>query len=310
MGNVELERFKTDINLTEYAAAQGYALIRQESSRNSATMKHPNGDKIIIAKAEDQHWVYFSVRDNLDNGSVIDFVQKRRRCSLGQVRQILWAWLDGDHPQLFPETYVLQLEASSKDRQKVISTYGRMQVVTEHSYLESRAVGKECLSDRRFRGRIRMDEHKNAVFPHYNERGLCGYEVKNKGFTGFAPGGEKGLWVSNLFPEDERLVITEASIDALSFHILEGTENTRYVSTAGEWNPNTSSLLQRAASTFPGNEIILAFDNDASGKGYEERCRELFRDWVKKITTFFPTAKDWNDVLKNGGLLAVRQKEK
>jgi len=221
MGNVELERFKTDINLTEYAAVQGYALIRHESSRNSAVMKHPNGDKIIVAKAEDQHWIYFSIRDDLDNGSIIDFVQKRQRCSLGQVRQILRTWIGGDHPRLFPKNHTMQLEPSSKDRQKVISTYGRMSEITEHSYLESRAVGKECLTDRRFIGRVRMDERGNAVFPHYDERGLCGYEIKNRNFTGFASGGEKGLWVSNMFPEDECLVITEATIDALSFHILD-----------------------------------------------------------------------------------------
>ena len=34
----------------------------------------PGGDKIVIAQDEDQHWIYFSVRDDSDNGSIIDFV--------------------------------------------------------------------------------------------------------------------------------------------------------------------------------------------------------------------------------------------
>lgn len=310
MSNMELERFKTEINLTEYAAAQGYALIRQESSRNSATMRHPHGDKIIVAKAEDNHWIYFSVRDDRDNGSIIDFVQKRRRCSLGQVRQVLRAWIGGDCPRISSRNFVLNLEPSSTDRQKVISTYGRMRDVTEHSYLEGRAVGKECLSNRRFRGRVRMDKHFNAVFPHYNEQGLCGYEIKNKGFTGFAPGGDKGLWVSNTFPEDERLVITESAIDALSFYILEGMGTDRYVSTAGEWNPNTSSLLRRAGETLPGNTIVLAFDNDATGEKYEKQSRALFRESSKQVVTLFPTAKDWNDVLRNIPFSVLPQKIK
>jgi hypothetical protein len=37
----ELESFKTNINLTEYAAASGYRLDRKASSRNSAVMVHP-----------------------------------------------------------------------------------------------------------------------------------------------------------------------------------------------------------------------------------------------------------------------------
>jgi hypothetical protein len=45
----ELESFKTDINLTEFAAASGYRLDRKASSRNSVVMTHPERDKIIIA---------------------------------------------------------------------------------------------------------------------------------------------------------------------------------------------------------------------------------------------------------------------
>ena len=51
----ELERFKTAINLTEYAATQGYLLDRRASSRNSVVMRHPAGDKIVVARGEDQH---------------------------------------------------------------------------------------------------------------------------------------------------------------------------------------------------------------------------------------------------------------
>ena len=77
----ELEDFKTHINLTEYAAAQGYVIDRKASSRNSAVMRSAAGDKIVIALGEDRHWIYFSVRDDGDNGSIIDFVQKRRAAS-------------------------------------------------------------------------------------------------------------------------------------------------------------------------------------------------------------------------------------
>jgi len=52
MADAELEYFKTSINLTEFAASRGYFLDSRESSRNSAVMRHPDGDKIIIARNE------------------------------------------------------------------------------------------------------------------------------------------------------------------------------------------------------------------------------------------------------------------
>src|ERR1700722_7521028 len=91
----ELEEFKRRINLTEYAAAIGYRLDRRASSRNSAVMSHPAGDKIIVAKGEDGHWVYFSVRDDRDHGSIIDFEQRRKGGTLGEIRKVLRPWMSG-----------------------------------------------------------------------------------------------------------------------------------------------------------------------------------------------------------------------
>jgi len=64
-------------------------------------MRHPGGDKIVIARGEDDHWIYFSVRNDTDNGSIIDFIQHRRRCSIGEVRRELRPWastLTGNDP--------------------------------------------------------------------------------------------------------------------------------------------------------------------------------------------------------------------
>ena len=85
----ELEAFKTLIDLRVFAADQGYALDKRESWRGSSVMRNGGGDKIVVKRDHDGHYVYFSVRDDRDNGSIIDFVQNRRRSSLGQVRQAL-----------------------------------------------------------------------------------------------------------------------------------------------------------------------------------------------------------------------------
>jgi len=72
--DAELERFKCEIDLRAYAVDQGYAYDRAESWRGSSVMRHEGtGDKIIIKRDWDGHYVYFSVRDDADNGSIIDF---------------------------------------------------------------------------------------------------------------------------------------------------------------------------------------------------------------------------------------------
>lgn len=67
----ELEAFRTGIDLRAYAATLGYSLDRRESRRGSSVMRHGNGDKVIVKRDTDQHYVYFSVRDETDNGSIL-----------------------------------------------------------------------------------------------------------------------------------------------------------------------------------------------------------------------------------------------
>ena len=94
----ELTRFKTDINLVVYVASKGYQVIKGESSKASTVMVDGQGDKLIIATAEDGHGIYFSVRDDADNGSIIDFVQRLQGLNLGQVRKELRPWI-GEYGQ-------------------------------------------------------------------------------------------------------------------------------------------------------------------------------------------------------------------
>src|SRR4051812_19893523 len=89
----ELEAFKTTIDLRVYAASLGYALDRRESWRGSCVMRSKSGDKIIVKMDHDRHYVYFSIRDDADNGSIIDFAMRRKSLNLGQVRKELRPWI-------------------------------------------------------------------------------------------------------------------------------------------------------------------------------------------------------------------------
>jgi hypothetical protein len=52
-------------------------------------MRSVAADKVIVKRDADQHYVYFSVRDERDDGSIIDFAMRRKGLNLGQVRKEL-----------------------------------------------------------------------------------------------------------------------------------------------------------------------------------------------------------------------------
>jgi len=240
----EIETFKRDIDLRQFAASLGYEMDRRDSWRGSTVMRR-GADKIVVKRNRNHHYVYFSVRDDRDNGTIIDFLQRRQKLSLGAVRQALRPWIG--HPvaglPAFP-----QLEPTSQDRMRVEGQYRlRMALVLRHPYLEhERGLPAAVLASRRFAGRVRMDASGNAVFPHFDQEGLCGYEIKNTGFTGFAAGGTKGLWFSHSRSDDRRLVLTESAIDALSHATLfpDAADQTRYASLGGKLNSQQPDLVK------------------------------------------------------------------
>jgi len=309
----ELERFKTAINLTEYAASQGYQLDKRASSRNSVVMRHPAGDKVVIARGEDQHWIYFSVRDESDNGSIIDFIQYRRRCSLADVRRELRPWVGGAVPRPALELYVPEVVPVSRDRAGVIRALAAMKPLVTHRYLEEkRAIPRELLANPRFAGCALMDARSNAIFPHADKDGPCGYEIKNQGFTGFAPGGEKGLWMSRVRRADTVLVIAESAIDALSYAAMHPDENARYASFGGAMNPGQPALIHAAIERLPaGATVCIATDNDEDGAGFtviiERLVAEMGRGDLAVARAVPIDAKDWNDALlrASGVVLAI-----
>jgi hypothetical protein len=298
----ELDDFKCRIDLREYAAKDGYVLDRGESWRGSAVMRNGT-DKIVIKRNDNGHYIYFSVRRDDDNGSIIDFVQHRKNVSLGSVRKELRSWI-GESSRATAQPLFPALPTTGKDRMRVEGEYARMQEARRHRYLENeRDLPTAVLASERFAGRIRMDARGNAVFPHFDQQGLSGYEVKNRGFTGFAAGGEKGLWFSHARPDDHRLVFCESAIDALSHAALFPDARARYASIGGKPNPVQPELIRAAIARMPtGSEIVAAMDSDADGAKLAGVVREAVKSSGGSDLRFVAHApsnfKDWNDELR------------
>ena len=246
--DIELDAFKREIDLRQFAVSLGYQIDRRESWRGSTVLRR-GGDKIVVKRNGNGHYVFFSVRDDDDHGTIIDFLQRRQNRSLGAVRQVLRPWIG--RPAISMQFPALQ--PTSPDRMRVECAYRRMSEVRRYPYLEQdRCVPAAVLLSARFVGRIRLDCRGNTVFPHCDAAGLCGYEIKNRRFTGFAAGGEKGLWFSHTRCDDRRLILAESAIDALSHAALfpDAEDQTRYASLGGKPSRRFGNFILRLRCWF------------------------------------------------------------
>ena len=272
----ELEAFKREMDLRQLAVGLGYEMDRRESWRGSTVPR------------------------------------RRRNVNLGAVRQILRPWIGGSAtPPRFPA-----LEPTSTNRMRVECAYRRMAHAQRYPYLErERCVPAAVLLSPRFAGRMRIDSRGNTVFPHFDAAGLCGYEIENRGFTGFAAGGQKGMWFSHARPDDRRLVLAESAIDALSHAapFPDAEDQTRYASLGGNPSSRQTGLVQAAIARLPeGAGIVAAFDADAVGRKLVDVIREAVAsvasraertDLIFKAHLAVKEGEDWNLVPRNGGMV-------
>lgn len=295
----ELDEMK-HINLADYAVAQGYQPNKSKSSRNAICYDHPNGNRVIIGTdATSGHSVYYSVRDDTDNGTIVDFIQRRQALNLGQVRRELRPWI-GRGPAERPEIPTPQPrpEPTTKDRAEQARGLAACKRINDrHKYLEARGLSIETL--KHFRSRVYTDARGNAVFPHFDAAGVSGLEIKNTRFTGFSKSGEKGLWLHG--PADSsRVVVCESAIDCMSHYQLDAKnpvrEKTLYVSTAGKMSPEARANLQTLLDKYQGAEIVAGFDNDADGNKYTGELQEMASEL--EIIRHKPKYKNWNEELK------------
>ena len=304
--NDELENFKK-FNLCDYAASRGFVADRRASSKHSMVMRHPRGDKLIVGRDPSGKYYYFNAKGG-DSGTIIDLCQMLDGGNLGDVRKTLRAF-DGSIDHRVPSSRLpFVLQPSQHDTARVLSAWMSMrQVSAGHPYLtNARKISIDVQTHPIFRDRIRIDEKGNAVCPHFNRSGLCGYELKNGNrngttFTGFSPGGVKALACSRPRDTDREAVISETSIDMLSIADLEGTDGRRFFSTAGQMSPMQAECLRSAVSRMPiGSRVILASDNDDGGRKIAAQVRETLRDFDVPIVEHYPPApgQDWNDVLQ------------
>lgn len=294
MPDEELERFKREIRLHEYAAFLGYELDQRDSSRREVVMRRAD-DKISVRMDADGHYVYYSFRNAKDNGTIVDFAMSRQNKTMGEARKALRLWGGAARIPLYEP-----LEAARRfDRNAVLAEYRAMKDLHWHHWLEQeRALPRPVLLSPRFNGRIKVDGRANVIFPHEDETGVCGFEKRNRFFKGFADLGRKSLWRSAHFDGDAQLVIGESAIDCLSHAALFPAPHARYASFAGGMSEDQVAFLAKECRGLPeGSEVVCITHPDANGKRYAEIILSAAGPLPFRLHQ--PSGvKDWNDYLQ------------
>lgn len=221
----------------------------------------------------------------------------------------------GDRPET-PASSFLRPEGGADDQGPGLCDRRPLpdeRAVTRHTYLEGRGIPAATLADPRFLRAVFVDDRGNAAFPHRDQQGLCGYEIKNQGFTGFSKGGDKGLWISAAHREARRLVVAESAIDALNHATLFPDPLARYASTAGKMNPGQPELIRAALLRIPEDaELIAATDADPDGRKLADQLRQIAAEAGRGFRAHQPPEEgtDWNDRLRSRPAYPVPQPQK
>ncbi|MFY0689067.1 MAG: DUF3991 and TOPRIM domain-containing protein [Cyclobacteriaceae bacterium] len=297
----DFSSFKQEINLSQYAASIGYKIDKKKSTRNSIAMRLDGSDKVIISK-RNGIWIYFSVYDDQDNGTILDFIKNRTNKHLFEIAKELRGWLGGKSSLEIEGNYIEHLEEKKFEPERIERLFNYYTLAAEHEYLISRGISQDVIVSQRFYGRIFQDRYGNAVFPHFKDGQVCGLELRGKNTGLFVRGSEKTLWRSNAQNADDTIVISETPIDALSYQILHSLKTAFYTATCGGFSPEQGNIISQLFTDLQQlRKVILATDNDQGGDRLATRLVALLSevDFRGEVIRHSPNkpGQDWNDVL-------------
>jgi hypothetical protein len=288
----ELTNFKQTIDPCNVLTGHGFTLDKTKSTTLGRVMRRDD-EKFLVMKGHGDNWIITDTRAG-KSGTVIDLIQWLDGCNLGQVRVKLRHYAGLPINDSFPS-------CPKQDRLPATPVHlGSLKPATcNTANLQARGIG-DLVQCPQFIGKVFEDRRGNACFPHYDNAGLSGWEIKNDRFTGFMTGGKKGLWFSNQPESLKRLVLCESAIDAISYHAIHAGDDARYLSIGGGIGHNQIILITRAIERTPNDcLIVLAVDNDNAGNGYIEQITALING-CRQVHTDRPTGagvKDWNESL-------------
>ena len=325
---------KREIPLADFAVSRlGWRVVKEKSTKRDLVLAHPTHGKIIVPtrpQVNNGHWVY-SLANQKGGGTLIDLL-----------RQDKWDWKDikalahGQYvarpwAEMIPETSLSVGEHITDPVEQEKRALERMKEVkvansSWKTYLEKRGIARENYQDfsqlktngfQAVFGLYTVDEDQirlSSTINYYLDRA----GESRKYFQKDLP---RGLAV--LIPSEsiEHIVICESPVDALSYRQLKlnsgifsekkRMDHTMLLATCGnlslEINKSLESVFEQAQAK--DQEIILAFDNDSSGKKMSQELERLLQEKQCRYHVELPQeGKDWNESLDlEGRQEAVRK---
>ena len=154
---VKTRGFYVPINLSEYAGNYGYEIVKKDTTASSIKMRLGN-DTIIVSK-KNGTWCYFSVSDNTDNGTIIEFLKNRKNLSMPEIANTLLKWLGEDHSNIELKYHVSEQE---HDPQRVKFIFRNCKPAGASEVLKNRNINREILESKRFNGTVFIDKYANS----------------------------------------------------------------------------------------------------------------------------------------------------
>lgn len=307
----EIQRFKTTINLVEFAERKYGFQVRLDKCTKTNVAGHynismSNGvDHILVTQKQDSNeWVYADAGDIKAKvgGDIFKLIEWQEGKKFGEAIKALRHYVGT--PNYAPQTTInlSQGRGPDKDLTKIHKAIANRKPVMESDYLENtRRIARETFTNPLFKDRVLKGFNGFILFPHHNENGLVGYEYRGEGGKGFAKHGYKGLWFSRIPKVVEKVVFTESPIEALShFEYHQYPINTLYLSAGGTWKAEVSQLIAKVINKHPGAEIIAAYNNDKGGLSQTQELQSIAREAEREIIKQLPPheGQDWNNLLE------------
>jgi hypothetical protein len=287
------------VGIESFAETLGFTRDKVASSKRVAVLRNDAGDKLLVTAGRKGCDIYRNERDHADHGDIVDFVMRRLRLGFNEARDEMarWSGVSADKNHSFhPE----DSEADpSGHRKKSLAVWNDSRWNSAHPYLLSRGLDRGTLADPRFADTFRQDWHGNAVFPHHDRGGLCGYERRGPVCKRFGKDVKKGLWFSANLKTASVIVVTESVIDALSHSRLYASAycaDVAYCALGGSIGSRQRDLL---AGLFvkAGDRnalVVIGTDNDGAGDQFFDDLSLLAPMSLDRLR---PIGKDWNDDL-------------
>lgn len=304
-----IKALKTDVNLVEFACHKfGYLpdwehpttggdKRKVKSSANSIKLIHKDDplDTLIVSKnPTNQQFVYKSLCDSSDKGTIVDFVKNRfEDFSFSKLRKMCKNYLSATEKGLF-KSYLGSRPGFANslngnvEMPKIEAFQFYLKPANDKSYLKNRGLSDETINNH-FKLTYNLNEQNDTVsfvIPYYKvdknpdnsySLSLHTYQKYSEDSTiqkKFIKGGKMdSVWLNSVDKTKPvtSMVISESPLDSASYAELKKEQcgkNPLLTASGGDFGLTVSDTFTKLIDMTKVDNVILANDNDCKGQRY------------------------------------------